>query len=449
MRFRAATSPSRWEIALLVFTLLAIGGALSAFDPNGQVIEGPQTEVQQISEAGDAMKQLIMGFVYLLNLMLLVRSVRPWAWRFLGLPLMALTAWCFTSVLWSAIPDGTLRRAAALSGAVIVGLYAGLRYNEQILTRALAIAAGLAAIGSALWAVAFRARAFDTDGNLRGLFYHKNAFGAFLALTILAVIYRMIILRRRSLANGLLLAMLFGSFALAHSATPIVAMLAGLTVLAGTVGLQRSQGLLAPMLIGLLCLSLAVFLLFGTDIADAVAEILGRSTTLSGRTTIWGFVIPMIGAHPWVGYGYGIFWLGETAPGALFWYWTKQFELHAHDGFLQLMLDTGIVGLAFYLTSLGLLIARVTRLTEPAAMPLVRWVALFLGYYLVCNITDTELWQANSLLTTVYIWAVTRVNLETWCQVALQEVSRKPTTATDALMSAVVPVTTGQPEVLV
>ncbi|HQT80368.1 MAG TPA: O-antigen ligase family protein [Rhodopila sp.] len=448
MRLRAVTSPGLLETAFLVFTILAIGGALSAFDPNGQVIEGPQTEVQQISEAGDAGKQLVMGIVYLLNLTLLVRSVRPWAWRFLGLPLMALTAWCFTSVLWSAIPDGTLRRAAALSGPLIVGLYAGLRYDERKLTRSLAIAAGLAAIGSALWAAAFKARAFDTDGNLRGLFYHKNAFGAFLALTILAVIYRMIVLRRRSLVNVVLLAALFACFALAHSATPIVAMLAAFTVLAAVVGLQHSHGLLAPILIGLFCLTFAVFLLFGTDIADLVAEMLGRSTTLSGRTTIWEFVIPMIGAHPWIGYGYGIFWLGETAPGALFWYWTKQFELHAHDGFLQLLLDTGVVGLVLYLCSLVLLISRIIRLSGSGAVTLVRWVALFLGYYLVCNITDTELWQANSLLTTVYIWAVTRVNLETWCSTALQRATPEPVLTGSMMTPVAATFTAGHPEAL-
>jgi hypothetical protein len=37
---------------------------------------------------------------------------------------------------------------------------------------------------------------------------------------------------------------------------------------------------------------------------------------------------------------------------------------------------------------------------------------MFLGFFLVCNITDTDLWQANSLLSTLLIWAVVRTNLE-------------------------------------
>ena len=38
------------------------------------------------------------------------------------------------------------------------------------------------------------------------------------------------------------------------------------------------------------------------------------------------------------------------------------------------------------------------------------WGALFLGYFLVCNITDTELWQSNSMLTTLFIFLVVRAN---------------------------------------
>jgi exopolysaccharide production protein ExoQ len=411
---RTIATPSRVETAMLVLTILAVAGALTAFVPNGQVLDRPQTEVGTISEAGDAAKQLMLGGFYLLNLMLLALFVRPSAWRFLGLPLLALVTWSFASAAWSVIPDGTIRRAIALGGPVVVGLYAGMRHDEDCLTRALCVAALLAAAGAAVWAVVSPASAFDVDGNLRGTFYHKNAFGLFLALSMIAALYRWIILKRGPRANPLLLLGLVACFGLARSATPVMSITGALMVLGAGAALRRSRGLVLPILVGATGLALIGFLAFMSGLAGAITEVLDRDPTFSGRTTIWNFVIPMIGQRPWFGYGYGIFWLGEGSPATFFWYWTKQFELHAHDGYLQLLLDGGAVAMAMFLASLGLLVKRTVWLSRLGAGSLTLWITAFLGYYLTCNVTDTELWQPNSIMTALFVWAVVRVNLECW-----------------------------------
>lgn len=418
----AIMTPTLLERGVLVVTILAIAGGLAAFLPNGQVLGRPQTEVMQIVEAGDSAKQLLLGVVYLLNLVLLFRYVRPWAWRFLGLPLLLLVVWAFVSTAWSVIPDGTIRRASALAGTVMVGLYLGLRYDERRLTQALATAAALSAGGSVVWAALSPPGAFDADGHLRGVFYHKNAFGLFLALTILTVLFRIIVLKRDWRPNAVLLAALFGCLGLSHSATPIVATCAALVFLGVAAGLQRSRGLLLPIVIATTCLATIGLLLSLTGLADVVSEVLGRDPTFSGRTAIWDFVIPMIGKRPWFGYGYGIFWLGEDSPASLFWYWTKQFELHSHDGYLQLLLDEGVVGLGLFLASLFSLVRRSVGLNGAGEAVLPLWIAAFAGFFLVCNITDTELWVPNSLLSTLYVWAIVRVNVRSWA-VGLSPVS--------------------------
>jgi exopolysaccharide production protein ExoQ len=411
---RTVNSPLRFELAILTLTILALAGALAAFQPHGQVTDGPQTEVANISEAGDTAKQITLSFFYVVNVLLLIRFVRPWAWWFIGLPIAALLLWCFASIAWSEIPDGTLRRTVALAGPVVVGLYAGLRCDERRLTGILRIAAILTVGGSVIWAIAFRTYGFDTDGNMRGLFYHKNAFGLFLALCIVAVMYRICAVRERGLWNVLLLISLMACFVLSRSATPIVATGAAALSLLFVTLLQRSEGIIQSIVPWLVCAIPIVIVVAGSDLPTIVAPLLGRDTSLSGRTTIWDFVIPMIAKRPWLGYGYGIFWLGESSPAAVFWYWSKQFELHAHDGYLQLLLDVGAVGLALFAISLVMLLVRTIHLSRSGMAPLALWVTAFLAYFLVSNITDTELWQANSLLTTLYVWAVVRVNLESW-----------------------------------
>ena len=219
-----------------------------------------------------------------------------------------------------------------MTGTLIVGLYAGQRFDEKQLSAALCVTAAIAIAGSLLWAVASPPHAFDTDGNLRGLFYHKNVLGSFMALSILSTGYRMLILRQRSFRYFVLLGCSIVTFALAHSATPIAAMTGAVLVLFIVRMAMNSDGPIQIMLPAMISVVVAGAVFFGSDLAAVSAELLDRDPSMSGRTAIWGFVVPMIGAHPWFGYGYGIFWLGEEAPGAMFWYWSRQYNFTPMTG---------------------------------------------------------------------------------------------------------------------
>jgi exopolysaccharide production protein ExoQ len=339
-----AVKRSSAETAFLVLMVIALAGGLSAFLPGGQTLDRPQTDVTSIVESGDFAKQVMLGLLYVINLALLVRIIRPWAWWFIGFPLIALTILCFVSTAWSVIPDGTVRRDIALSGTLVFGLYAGLRCDERRITSILAIAAAVSVVGAAAWTIAYRRWSFDTDGFLRGTFFHKDAFGAYLGLSLTSVIYRMLVLHDRFIRRIPLLCGLGVCLVLAGSSTSIVAIAIACLSLILVMMLQHSRGLLQA--IGPIAISLAVVIgiLLGPQLFGMVAEAIGRDPTFSGRLPIWEFVIPMIGKRPWLGYGYGIFWLGSGAPANLFWYWSKQYELHAHNGYLELLLDVGFVG---------------------------------------------------------------------------------------------------------
>jgi O-antigen ligase len=80
------------------------------------------------------------------------------------------------------------------------------------------------------------------------------------------------------------------------------------------------------------------------DFRDAL--LLGRaeqSDTLSGRAFIWPLVSYYISFRPWLGYGYEAFWTPahiDTISDELQWGLRE-----AHNGYLEVLLSTGIVGL--------------------------------------------------------------------------------------------------------
>jgi len=79
----------------------------------------------------------------------------------------------------------------------------------------------------------------------------------------------------------------------------------------------------------------------GVDINAVVAEALGRDPTLTDRTRIWSVVLS-VATNPLVGTGYESFWLGprlqkiwQVFPGIN----------EAHNGYLQMYLQLGFIGL--------------------------------------------------------------------------------------------------------
>lgn len=122
------------------------------------------------------------------------------------------------------------------------------------------------------------------------------------------------------------------------------------------------------------------------DFRDAL--LLGRaeeSDTLSGRAFIWPAVGYFIKQRPWLGYGYESFWNPthvETISEELGWGLRE-----AHNGYLDVLLSTGIVGLA---CGVGILLAGLAaasrgcvKLRDPAyALPLGMLVFGFLSSWM-------------------------------------------------------------------
>jgi exopolysaccharide production protein ExoQ len=108
------------------------------------------------------------------------------------------------------------------------------------------------------------------------------------------------------------------------------------------------------------------------------------TTTLTGRVPLWQVLLPHVEQHLLLGVGFVAFWSPENV------YQIQQITgfpwVSAHNGFLDVLLNTGIVGLAILLTfyfSAMVMVVRSARRGDPLG-----WLAfLFLLYYLLHNLT--------------------------------------------------------------
>ncbi len=118
---------------------------------------------------------------------------------------------------------------------------------------------------------------------------------------------------------------------------------------------------------GIVCIVLFGIMDLAFDVEGTIITMLGRRSDLTTRVPMWEDLLSMV-KNPIVGYGYESFWLGERRD------IVKQLwgvDRQAHNGYLQMYLDLGFIGLFFLLGWLLSGLRKVHRnlaINYPAAM---------------------------------------------------------------------------------
>jgi O-antigen ligase len=143
--------------------------------------------------------------------------------------------------------------------------------------------------------------------------------------------------------------------------------------------------------------------------APKLVMLLGRDSTMTGRTEIWQAVLQAIMKRPLLGYGFAAFWLslrGESANIILALRWAVP---AAHNGFLEIWLQLGALGLLLFF--LGFLQAGFMAIQcfRQQSMERAVWPLAVMLLTIVYTLDESSLMQANDFLWVIYI--ATLVNI--------------------------------------
>jgi len=171
-----------------------------------------------------------------------------------------------------------------------------------------------------------------------------------------------------------------------YSATGIAALAVGLGAYVALMLIRRSQIQLSlGLLTGLVAFVIAfgvITVFVGGSSVKAVISVLGRDTTLTGRTMVWAALIPVVVSRPLLGGGFGSFWTYESR---LF------YEISdSHSGYLDVLLELGLLGMLFFG---GFLLAFCRRAYREMSNDF-DWASFclcFLFMVLIHNIAETSL----------------------------------------------------------
>jgi O-antigen ligase len=310
----------------------------------------PGTFDENVSVDPLPMKLLLYSLVPLMGAYILLEPTRVISYITSIPPLIWIVIFfSLASVLVSIDIGASVRGLAAVLILTVAPLLFRLRYGSEDTFNVLVKFAIFSGFANIIYTVAFPQYAVmggSYAGMVKGLFYHKNGLGQFVAANFILLVsfHRP---RRRITYRGLTKFLALAATAIlivaAQSSTAVLMVFVGMLMYAGIKILQRiGSSLVRVLIVTMICVSLAFasgFVFLG--LAGAIADSFGKDLTLSGRTDIWAQLIPLIGQRPFLGYGFAVF----RQPEVMEQYVRMTFDARStHNTYLELMLNIGVIG---------------------------------------------------------------------------------------------------------
>lgn len=276
------------------------------------------------------------------------------------------------SIAWSSSPGISFRRWGREAIALII---ACLIYSERDSMKTL-VSAFKRAIYAALPISIVLIKYFSAYGRSynrwsgevmwEGIASHKNSLAMLCALSILFIIWLLwknmenqlykahlpIILIDCSMIIFAIYLMMGPNKTLTYSATSLLALIFGIISMVSLSFFVKKGIKIEKLTIisAILIIILGISIPFSGKIpTKTLPRLLNRNETLTERTVIWSAIIPYAEQKLFLGYGFASFWTTSLR---------NQISSHAHNGYLDAILDVGIIGLLLYVLFISIVIIR-------------------------------------------------------------------------------------------
>ncbi len=329
--------------------------------------------------------------------------------KYLGLFLL----WSLLSISWSDFPYQSFKRWIQISGMVIVFVSALLYIESEEESLGYVRAILIAYIPLSLLSVLLVPGATQWKFPAwRGLASHKNLLGqiSLLSLVIWALAAFQQDLKRKMLALlycGFSLVLLIGSRSIASAMTcGIMVIIAGIYYTEKTLVRPIVGRFFSPILLFLCIAPPFFFLSIAPDTIDSLFGYFGKDLSLTGRVDIWSTMLDEAREHWIAGCGFDGFWVVNSP--AMTWIqqeldWTVP---TAHQGYLEILNETGIIGLSLFLF---LTISYLKKcMTDETPHPLA-WIFITV---LILNFSESTLFRLHDASGALFLFSYLALHAE-------------------------------------
>lgn len=310
------------------------------------------------------------------------------------------------SVAWSAHAGVTVSRWFTFIFIFIVGGYLGVRNDVKKLLEYLTVFCGLMLVASVAFVYLLPDQGvmhyYSIQGAWKGIYWHKNHMGFIAGFAAVLFLVNLIQAWTANKKQALAWAGLYiFSLAVLYMTDSVGAYLS-VIVLHGIV-----------LLVVLLLkfghrLRARHYVIFGAVVAvgalaiffnlDFVFSLFNRSTSLTGRIPMWGHLFDVyLSQHPLEGYGFNAFWkvLEHRVTIQMLSKYPDQIII-ADNGFVDILMNVGIVGLFFFLLFYFVAWWRAVKYSITTVDIAGTFPVIFMAYTLIANVSWSLFFESES-----------------------------------------------------
>jgi exopolysaccharide production protein ExoQ len=317
--------------------------------------------------------------------------------------LLAYVTLAFLSTLWSEEPSLTFRRAMLLCLAFLFAWFFADYYSPADQRRILIAAGVVVALASIAMAVLLPQYGISSGGEWKGVFGQKNRLGLSIFFLFSGLPFRKISGSRELLKLVLQSLLPLGLIVLSQSKTSLIMVVVLIVVRLLGPFIARARRDQLPFILYATAFAVIVTPLITIAARDIILPLLGRDSTLTGRTEHWGLLLSYAYQHFWLGYGYQAFWTGTGDSLAVI----KQVGATmkgADSGYLDTMLQFGAAGMALLLVIFLVAVRDFLRLFRTRSVPLAGyWYASLIIATFVGSVTEILFLVPNGVITFVFV----------------------------------------------
>ncbi|MGB5636575.1 MAG: O-antigen ligase family protein [Waterburya sp.] len=370
----------------------------------GGAIGGEEGEVDSV-----LLRLAFLGIYAISFALLAFRSQRTLSFLKTNLWLLFLIGLAIFSVSWSSIPEIALRKVISMIGTTFFAVYLASRYSFEQQLKIYSWTFGIAVLFSFLFALALPEYGISSldavSGAWRGIYPHKSGLGQSMFISFLTFYFLSISSKKNQLLFRIFCLLSVVLIVFAESATSLVSVVFIFAIAQGLNHLSlKSKKSVLLVLLFIIFSALLLFIIVINFNAFLAAN--NKDITLTGRTPLWADLWGFIEQKPWLGYGYGTFFSSLHRETDLLWKVHRWNPVHAHNGYIQLWLHLGIVGLSVFM--LGYVRCLFNSLFKYLISKDIKmlWVFLFLIYAVTLNLTEVSFFAAQGIVWIISLVAI-------------------------------------------
>jgi exopolysaccharide production protein ExoQ len=382
------------------FYVVAVMIFLSGAGVAGRVGAGGTAPAPQLwQNYGRLLVCATLAPLLLLHFRQVMEGVRHSGW------LIALCGLAGASCLWAHDPRFVVRHAIFVCVVTMFGIYIATCFEWEEQLNLFGWTMVLVVVSSGIVAAFIPSYGLSHDlhtGAVKGIYPQKNHFGAMMSFSIITFLFA----RPKGVPNILKIATVIGSavlLILASSATAIVALVGCLACYPLWLLFKSSKTNNFLLWVAALPV-VGIGLVLATANFDIVAKLAGRSATLSDRIPLWNGILGAIAKRPWFGYGFDIFWLEWSQDlYKIVYVMTGWHPPHAHNGYLDIVLSMGIVGLVVFMVGFIINVWRAGKLSKVSGVYAANWPFFVLLFFGIVNLAESFILRLMSFFWIPYV----------------------------------------------